>query len=163
MHRKSPTKRGRLINFGDLNWFVGAHRTEGLLNFWIKGWEVRTCIPRYLPDTHAHDPEGICYHFPGIGEYLNTSSRWNMVTHKMNQLHFRDIFWYMANCRSIEITIELPSDGWKFGPAMKGNPSVDNELAVGFPRPLFPHQPDFWVIILSRYYNFWRSQCKRHF
>jgi hypothetical protein len=30
----------------------------------------------------------------------------------------------------------LPSDGWKFGPAMRGNPSADNELAVGFPRPL---------------------------
>jgi hypothetical protein len=35
---------------------------------------VRTCIPQYLPDTHAHDPEGIGYHFPGIGQYLNISS-----------------------------------------------------------------------------------------
>ena len=25
-------------------------------------------------DTHAHDPEGIGYHFVGIGQYLNTSS-----------------------------------------------------------------------------------------
>ena len=29
------------------------------------------CIPHYLPDTHAHDPEGIGYHFPCIGQYLN--------------------------------------------------------------------------------------------
>ena len=47
-----------------------------------------------------------------------------------------------ANCRRIKITVRLPSDGWKFGPAMKGNPSDDNELAVGFPRPL--HQLRTW-------------------
>jgi hypothetical protein len=47
---------------------------ENLLKILIESWEVRTCIPRYLPDTHAHDPEGIGYHFPGIGQYLNTSS-----------------------------------------------------------------------------------------
>jgi hypothetical protein len=47
---------------------------EDLLNFLIESWEVRTCIPQYLPDTHAHDPEGIGYHFPGIGQYLNISS-----------------------------------------------------------------------------------------
>jgi hypothetical protein len=34
------------------------------------------------------------------------------------------------------MSVGLPSDGWKFGPAMRGNPSVDNELAVGFSRPL---------------------------
>jgi hypothetical protein len=40
-----------------------------------------------------------------------------------------------ANYRRIEITVGLPSDGWKFGPAMRGNPY--DELAVRFPRPLF--------------------------
>jgi hypothetical protein len=30
----------------------------------------------------------------------------------------------------------LPSDGWKFGPAMRGNPSADNTLAIGSPRSL---------------------------
>jgi hypothetical protein len=40
---------------------------EDLLNFLIESWEVQTYIPRYMPDTHAHDPEGIGYHFPGIG------------------------------------------------------------------------------------------------
>ena len=34
--------------------------------------------------------------------------------------------------------IGLPSDGWKFGPAMRENPSADNTLAVGFPRSLLP-------------------------
>ena len=34
--------------------------------------------------------------------------------------------------------IGLPSDGWKFGPAMRENPSADNTLAVGFPRSLRP-------------------------
>jgi hypothetical protein len=28
-----------------------------------------------MPDTHAHDLEGIGYHFPGIGQYLNTFFR----------------------------------------------------------------------------------------
>ena len=88
-----PTKWGRLRNFGDLNWFVGARQMEDLLNFLIKSWEVWTYIPWYLPDTHAHDPEGIGYHFMGIGQYLNTSSGWNMVTYKMNRLHFWNIFW----------------------------------------------------------------------
>ena len=40
-------------------------------------FEALTCIPRYmhaLRVTHAHDPEGIGYHFPSIGQYLNTSS-----------------------------------------------------------------------------------------
>ena len=46
----------------------------------------------------------------------------------------------LANCRRIEITVGLPSDGWKFEPAMRGYPSADNELATGFPRPfiLYP-------------------------
>jgi hypothetical protein len=47
---------------------------EDLLNFLTESWEVRTYIPVYLHDTHAHDPEGIGYHFPGIGQYSNTSS-----------------------------------------------------------------------------------------
>jgi hypothetical protein len=59
LHKKSPTKWGRLRNFGDLDRFVGARRMEDLLNFLIESWEVQTYIPRYMPDTHAHDPEGI--------------------------------------------------------------------------------------------------------
>ena len=66
---------------------------EDRLNFLIESWEVQTSIPQHLHDTHAHDPEGIGYHFLGINQYLNTSSSWNPVTHKMNQLHFRDILW----------------------------------------------------------------------
>ena len=58
----------------------------------LKPWHafLNTWLHSY---THAHDLEGIAYHFPGIGQYLNTSSSWNPVTHEMNQLHFRDIFW----------------------------------------------------------------------
>ena len=44
-------------------------------------------------NTHDHDPEGIGYHFMGIGQYLNTYSDWNPVTHKMNQLHLWDTLW----------------------------------------------------------------------
>ena len=55
--RASPKR-----NFGDLDWFVGAHRMEDLLNSLIESWEV--CIPWYMRDTHAHDPEGIGNHFP---------------------------------------------------------------------------------------------------
>jgi hypothetical protein len=40
---------------------------EDLLKNLIESWEVQTCIPRYLPDTLTHDPEGIGYHFLGIG------------------------------------------------------------------------------------------------
>jgi hypothetical protein len=40
---------------------------EDPLNFLIESWEVRTCIPQYMHETHDHDPEGIGYHFPGIG------------------------------------------------------------------------------------------------
>ena len=47
-------------------------------------------------DTHAHDPEGIGYHFPIIIQYLNTSSGLNPVTDKMDQLHFRDNFWFIG-------------------------------------------------------------------
>jgi hypothetical protein len=47
---------------------------EDLLKILIESWEVRTCIHRFLPDTHAHDPEGIGYHFTGIRQYLNISS-----------------------------------------------------------------------------------------
>ena len=36
---------------------------EDLLNSLIERWEVQTCTPRYMPDTHAHDLEGINYHF----------------------------------------------------------------------------------------------------
>ena len=46
---------------------------EDLLDLLIESWEVQTCITRYLLDTHAHDLEGIGYHFPGIGQYLSTS------------------------------------------------------------------------------------------
>ena len=54
-----------------------------------------TCISRYLrhSDTLAHDPEGIGCYSPGIGQYLNTSSHSNPITHLVNQLHFWDIFW----------------------------------------------------------------------
>ena len=60
-----------------------------------KPWpaSLDTCLHS---DTHAHDPEGIGYHFPDIGQYLNTSSSWNPVTHKMNQLHFQNIFWSIS-------------------------------------------------------------------
>ena len=100
-----------------------------------KSWpaSLDTCLHS---DTHAHDPEGIDYHFPGIGQYLNTSSGWNPVTHKMINHFSRTFSGPSTNCQRIEITVGLPSDGWKFGPAMKGNPSVDNELAIGFPRAL---------------------------
>jgi hypothetical protein len=47
---------------------------EDLLNFLIESWEVQTCIPPYLHDTCARDPEGIGYHILGIGQYLNISS-----------------------------------------------------------------------------------------
>jgi hypothetical protein len=69
---------------------------KDLLNFLIESWEVRTCIPRYLLDTHAHDPEGIGYHFLGIGQYLNTSFGSKQVTLKMNQVHFWDILWSIS-------------------------------------------------------------------
>ena len=48
----------------------------------------------------------------------------------------KTFFGPSTNYWRFEITVGLPSDGWKFGPAMRGNPSADNELAVGFPRPL---------------------------
>jgi hypothetical protein len=59
----------------------------------------------------------------------------------MNQLHLWDISGPSANCRKIEITVGLPSDDWKFGLAMRGNPSADNKLVVGFPRPLLDTTP----------------------
>jgi hypothetical protein len=52
-----------------------------------------------------------------------------------------------ANCQRIEITVRLPSNGWKFGPAMRGNLSADNTLAVGFPRPLIMHLKRSYVFI----------------
>ena len=87
-------------------------------------------------DTHAHDREGIGYHFPGIVQYLNTSSGCNLVTHKIINYISWTFYGPSANWRRIEITVILPSNGWKFGLAMRGNLSADNELAVGFPRPL---------------------------
>ena len=50
-----------------------------------KPWHASLSICLHS-NTHAHDPEG-------INQYLKTSSGWNQVTHKMNQLHFRDILW----------------------------------------------------------------------
>ena len=57
-----------------------------------KPWptSLDTCLHS---NTHAHDPESIRYHFLGIDQYLNTSSGWNLVIHKMNRLHFWDILW----------------------------------------------------------------------
>ena len=123
-------------------------------------------------NTHAHDPEGIGYHFPGIGQYLNTSSGWNPLTHKMNQLHFQDIFGPAANCRRIEITIGLPSDGWKFGLAMRGNPLAGNELAFGFPRSListgyaqkspWPHTESPWPLHF-KHSHWWKRWSRSKF
>jgi hypothetical protein len=65
---------------------------EDLLKILIEIWEVRTCIPRYLHETHAHDPAGIGYHFPGIGQYIFEYFFWLKSGNSQDE-SFRDIFW----------------------------------------------------------------------
>ena len=51
----------------------GAAAEQVAMHSSLKPWptSLDTCLHSY---THAHDPEGIDYHFPGVNQYLNISS-----------------------------------------------------------------------------------------
>ena len=101
-------------------------------------FEALTCIPQYMSALRypCSWPWGYRLPFPGYRPILfyffpteiQYFTRWISYI-------YGTFFGPSANCRRIEITVGLPFDGWKFGPAMRGNPLADNELPVSFPRP----------------------------